>query len=686
MKKLYAELNISSKKGVDINDGLIGLFFEDLSNSADGGLYAEQIENRSFEQQTPVFKYTESANGKKAESLEKVVCDPGYGWTVKSGSVEYLTSTPLNENNTHYARLTGGICGASLQNKAYDGVYAEKDKIYNFSAWANLKDYSGDIEISVTKDGKALIYGKLSEEPKTRRADGWARYSASLASSETADKCEFTISLPALSDGSSADLDMVSMMPNDAVLGIFRRDMTEAIREINPGFLRFPGGCVVEGYNLSNRYRWKDTVGPIEQRKQTWNRWACKQNTYNETYGIGFYEYFLLCEYLKCCPVPILNVGMACEYNTSEVVPLFEEDGVTYTEEFMEYINDAIDLIEFANGSTDTRWGGLRAQMGHPAPFNLRLLGIGNEQWVKNNNQWHERYEAFEKAIHELYPEIKLISSAGPKVADDDYYDAWQWVNARQKDNPRFTYAVDEHNYNTKEWFFENIGFYDGYSRDIPVYLSEYASKVYVDDNGEKRFNNLISALSEAAFLTGIERNADVVKMASYAPLFSKAAPYSHWAPNMIWFDDTTLYKTPNYYVQKLYSNNMGSYTLKSEINQENINQNCKANLKDIKRSCEAGLFFSVSYDEKTGDIIVKAVNPAPDTAELKININKSYNLTGSGKKFVLWSNEAEAANSFAEPNKIKDEYEDIECAANNMTQTLNPYSLTVLRLNTKNI
>lgn len=224
---------------------------------------------------------------------------------------------------------------------------------------------------------------------------------------------------------------MVSMFPGDAIDGVYRKDMVEAMKDVSPKFLRFPGGCAVEGYDLRNVYRWKNTVGPIEERQQTWNRWANKNGTYNETFGLGFYEYFKLCEYLDCKPLPILSVGIACQFNTSEAVPVFEADGKTYTTEFMSYVQDAIDLIEFANGSVDTTWGKLRAEMGHPEPFNLEMIGIGNEQWETANVQWFARYEAFEKFIHEAYPDIKLINSAGPDVSSSKYTTAWTWAQAK---------------------------------------------------------------------------------------------------------------------------------------------------------------------------------------------------------------------------------------------------------------
>lgn len=656
----YAELDISAVKGADIDENMIGLFYEDISYGADGGLYAELIENRSFEQLKPVFD--------SAEDFIPVENTPEYAWTVKKGNAEYLTDEPLNENNTHYVRLKGGAAGAELYNQAYEGIYLEADKAYNISVWAKTGSYKGGIKAEVSKGRNIYLSGVLKKETETERSDGWAKYSARVIAKDTVSKADFTISLPALGADDFVCLDMISMIPADAVYGVFRKDLAQAVKELKPKFLRFPGGCAVEGYNLEGRYRWKDSVGAVEERKQSWNRWAYKQDTYNMTYGLGFYEYFLLCEYLDCLALPVLNAGMACEYNTSEVVPLYEDDGVTYTAEFMEYIQDALDLIEFANGDETTKWGALRAEMGHPEPFNLTMLGIGNEQWEKDGNMWYERYEAFEKEIHKVYPEIGLIASAGPDISSSKYVGAWEWIRESSKNNPSFAYAVDEHNYNTVDWFFDNDDFYDGYSRDIPVYIGEYAAKSHVEADGKKYSNDMISALSEAAFMTGVERNADVVKMASYAPLFSRSKPYSHWGPDMIWFNDTTLYKTPNYYVQKLLGENMGSYTLEAEMSFNG----------------EERLYQVSSFDEETGDIIIKAVNPSEKNITLNINIDGGFKLEGTAKVSYIASDEKTASNSFEKPFNVSEQTETVSDVSNNFGYGLKPYSYTIIRISTR--
>lgn len=322
--------------------------------------------------------------------------------------------------------------------------------------------------------------------------DIWTKYEATIIPDKTVRNAEFIIEL----DGEgSADFDMISCIPADAVDGVFRKDLAEKLKALNPGFLRFPGGCIIEGYNLANQYNWKDTVGPVEERKQNWSRWSCHTNSgidngfkhYNQTYGIGFYEYFKLCEYLDCDAVPVVNVGMACEYQSKETVPVFENDGKTYTSEFYQYIQDALDLIEFANGDLSTTWGKVRCDMGHEEPFNLSMIGIGNEQWYINGNQWYDRYEAFEQEIHKVYPDIKLISTSGPSASGTSFDEAWKWIRENSSKNDSFTYAVDEHYYMSPEWFLANDTRYDKYDRNTKVFAGEYAAHTTLTGAAEKR-------------------------------------------------------------------------------------------------------------------------------------------------------------------------------------------------------
>lgn len=536
----------------------------------------------------------------------------------------------------------------------------EAGKTYNVSAFirkASVTDEVVNVKACVYSDGVLVSETELAENINS----AWTKYEAQITPEKTVRNADFVIEL----DGGSADFDMISCIPDDAVMGIFRRDLAEKIKAINPGFLRFPGGCIIEGYNLANRYNWKDTVGSVEERKQNWSRWACHTSEgidsgfkhYNQTYGIGYYEYFLLCEYLNCDAVPVVNVGMACEYQSSETVPVFESDGKTYTADFYQYIQDALDLIEFANGDETTKWGKIRCDMGHSEPFNLETIGIGNEQWAKKNNQWYKRYEAFEQEIHKIYPDIQLISTSGPSASGTEFTSAWSWIRNAAKANPDFTYAVDEHYYMSPSWFLENDNRYDSYDRNVKVFAGEYASQG----------NTLQNALAEASFMTGLERNADVVYMASYAPLFARIN-YTQWAPDMIWYDDAESYVSPDYYVQKMYSNNTGDYTLNSIV-KENENK----------------VYQTVSYDRETGDIIIKISNPYESNQKVKLSFDDSFKLTGKADVEVLSGNSNSDTNSIDNPDKVKTTSKQID-VSNDVLYDIPSLSFIVMRVHTEGI
>lgn len=645
-------LQIKNEKGVDIQKGMYGLFFEDINYAADGGLYAKMIENRSFE-------------ALKSDGKGGTTYDGLYGWsaypTSGSGAQATLKSTGgLNSNNAHYLNFTSSSTQNGFKNQAYDGVYMEAGKTYNVSAFirkASVTDEVVNVKACVYSDGVLVSETELAENINS----AWTKYEAQITPEKTVRNADFVIEL----DGGSADFDMISCIPDDAVMGIFRRDLAEKIKAINPGFLRFPGGCIIEGYNLANRYNWKDTVGSVEERKQNWSRWACHTSEgidsgfkhYNQTYGIGYYEYFLLCEYLNCDAVPVVNVGMACEYQSSETVPVFESDGKTYTADFYQYIQDALDLIEFANGDETTKWGKIRCDMGHSEPFNLETIGIGNEQWAKKNNQWYKRYEAFEQEIHKIYPDIQLISTSGPSASGTEFTSAWSWIRNAAKANPDFTYAVDEHYYMSPSWFLENDNRYDSYDRNVKVFAGEYASQG----------NTLQNALAEASFMTGLERNADVVYMASYAPLFARIN-YTQWAPDMIWYDDAESYVSPDYYVQKMYSNNTGDYTL-SSIVKENENK----------------VYQTASYDRETGDIIIKISNPYESNQKVKLSFDDSFKLTGKADVEVLSGNSNSDTNSIDNPDKVKTTSKQID-VSNDVLYDVPSLSFIVMRVHTEGI
>ena len=648
-----AQISIAKVKDAEINPGMFGLFFEDINYAADGGLFAELIENRSFEAMTTLV---DNEHKYKYEYRHF----PGYGWKIRRGTVGYSTDEPLCDTNTHYAKIGGSEHGAALVNKAYDGICLKKGLGYDLSLWVRRGGYRGSIKAKVTLGGRVCLECTF-EAAEEKRGD-WEKYTAHGKASADVRGAEFSLDFEELHSCETVDIDMVSMIPSDAVMGVFRRDIAEALKALKPGFLRFPGGCAVEGYDLKSRYRWKESVGAPETRRQNRSRWAASDPrfaNYNQTLGLGFYEYFLLCEYLECRPVPVLNAGMGCQYNCADAVPLSGRDG--YSDEFEQYLSDALHLIEFANGAPDTVWGGLRCEMGHEQPFDLEIIGIGNEQWEGFDrsgkpNLWHERYEAFEKVIHEKYPYIKLICSAGPDVKSDKYVCAWDWIRKRFSENSSFTYAVDEHYYDDPDWFFENDGFYDAYSRDIKVFAGEYASR----RKGEHE-NDMLCALSEAAFLTGLERNADVVCMASYAPLLARRG-YNQWQPNLIWFDDRDVCLTPDYYVQKLYAGNMGDYTLKTKI------------LSKLRLYCTA------SYDEKRREIIVKLVNRYPRSVSVRLRA-EGFDVGYNAELFYISGSSVYDRNTFDEPGKICQQQIKLRIRPEDILLDLKPLSLSVIRL-----
>lgn len=651
-KESSAEYKITAQKGVDIQDSMIGLFFEDINYAADGGLYAEMIENRSFE----------ALKNKGGATYER---DSLYAWSAypEDGSGAELTYTAGtgsldSTKNRCYLNFTAADTQMGFKNAAYDGVYMEEGKSYNVSLYAKASSYSGSVYVKVYKDGVTVASAKVTDTV----GSSWDKYEATLTAETTARNADFVVELDS---AGSVSFDMISCIPADSVMGVFRKDLAEKLKAINPGFLRFPGGCIIEGYNLANRYNWKDSIGDVAYRKSNWNRWATHTNSgldggykhYNQTYGLGFYEYFLLCEYLGCKAVPVVNVGIACQYQSGETVAVDSY-------EFQNYIQDALDLIEFANGTDETNeWVKARIDMGHREPFNLEIIGIGNEQWETDKIDFYARYESFEKAIHDKYPEMKLVATSGPGVQDDAYYTAWSWLREKAGDNKNFAYVVDEHYYREPDWFYSNIHFYDNYPRDVKVFAGEYASRRrnWVND---PEANTWEAALSEAAYLTMVERNADVVYMASYAPLFARL-DYTQWSPDMIWFDDAESYGSPTYYVQKLYSNNLGDYTLQSTLS---------------NYGNATGVYSNASYDAENGDIIIKIANSNSSECTIPIELDERFILTGSATAEQITADPA-AYNSISNPENVSPKTTQLTDLTNSYEYTVPASSFTVLRI-----
>lgn len=602
-------LKLSNEKiAKSITKDMIGLFFEDINCAADGGLYAEMLENRSFE-----------AIKTKGTGRNYVMAEDNlYAWgstDQKPQNLEISMNMPVSEKNPHYLRFTAEKPGEGFYNKAYEGISLTKGQKYNFSFYAREVFYKeGEVQILITKDGKT--YAETTVELKfITEPDGynqmigkceskeWHLYKAQLTAQDDVHGARFEMHL---TKEGSYEFDLISLIPQDAVAGVFRKDLFEALKNLHPAFLRFPGGCIVEGTSLLHRYEWKKTVGELKDRKIKPNLWATQGGNaikawetsdchYMQSYGIGFYEYFVLCELLssekrQCKSLPVLNIGVACQFRSYQTVPVDSE-------EFQEYVQDALDLIEFANGDVNTKWGSLRAKMGHPQSFNLEMIAIGNEQWESNHVDVAPRYKAFEEAIHKVYPQMKLLGTAGPFVKHELYDIGWNFYRDNAKSNPNFCYAVDEHYYVAPEWLYQNVDFYDDYPRDVTVFAGEYAA------HDLNLTNSIESALAEAAMMTGMEKNGDVVKLASYAPLFNRIG-HSQWTPDLIWFNEESVVYTPNYYVQKIFSDYAGSKALQLD--------------GQDKKLREQKLYVSAVLDDD-GKIIVKVVNASEEEQTLNL-------------------------------------------------------------------
>lgn len=637
------ELQIRREKGVQIQPDMIGLFFEDINYAADGGLYAEMLENRNFEFLEAfgdAKDYYTVYDGEYAWSpyVADTCSDNGDSVHDKVVRMRAVMGSPHTEANPHYMRLESYVAGAGMKNQAYEGIHLRKDLNYHVYFWARCVKCPNSFVVKVEKEGKVYASASISCEAGIDETyNFFKRYDVTLTASDDVDGAEFIF---ALEQPGIVEVDFISMMPADAVDGVFRKDLFEKLRDLKPGFLRFPGGCIVEGNTLDNRYRYKDSLKPVWERKNNWNRWAVHCNNkendwtgpyshYNQSLGLGYYEYFLLCEKIGAKAIPVMNVGFACQYQSLELVAIGSP-------EWEQFLQDALDLIEFANGGTDTIWGTVRATMGHEAPFGLTMLGIGNEQWQTDKADFFERYVLFEQAIHEKYPQIRLIGSAGPDITSERYEMAWKFYN-EHKEQDNFVYAVDEHYYVKPQWLYDHVDFYDEYDRTIKVFSGEYAAHP-TDGMNMPHANTLEGALSEAAFLTGVERNADVVVLASYAPLFARVN-YAQWSPDMIWFDAKGCYGSPSYYVQKMYGSNIGDYTL--------------AVGGEVKAAWQDKIYYSLSYKEATSEIIVKVVNGAEEETQIAFDLSAWNFAEESASAEILSGPSLDASNSIINPEKV---------------------------------
>jgi len=624
----------ADRPGAKINPAMWGVFFEDINFGADGGLYAELVKNRGFEFPDPLMGWT-----KISPSLAK-------------GELSVRDDAPFNTNNPHYVRLqSAGTAPFGLSNEGFRGMGVKRGEAYDFSA--QVRQVAGAPTLRVQ------LYGEdgtlLDSVDLTNFVGDWQKITATLHPKDTDAKARLAV---LLASQGTLDVDFISLFPENTWKhrpGGLRADMVQALADLHPGFMRFPGGCIVEGSVLERRYQWKNTIGPIEDRKLLINRWNYEflhrpTPDYFQSFGLGFFEFFQLCEDIGASPLPILNCGMACQFNSGELCPI---------EELQPYIQDALDLIEFANGPTNSIWGAKRAAMGHPEPFNLKMMGVGNEQW---GQQYFDRYAKFAAAIKEKYPDFQLVSAAGPEPADDRFKLAWSKLRALHAD------IIDEHCYAKPEWFFNNTHRFDTYDRTGPkVFMGEYAAQSDYTVSVKNK-NNLECALAEAAYLTGLERNADVVRMASYAPLFANTEAWQ-WTPDLIWVDSLRLSRTPNYFVQQLFSCNRGDEVLPVEL----------AGLEN-----SPPLYASATHDDQAGEIILKVVNPGADARAVNINLAGAASVASSAKQIVLSGDNLSNVNTLAKPGKVLPVESEVAIAGNAFTQTLSPRSVTVLRVKTQ--
>ena len=622
-----ATLLVNTQKAVaPIAPTMWGVFFEDINLGADGGIYAELVKNRSFEFSKPLM-----------------------GWSVKGkkfgeGDVLVQNRQELQISNPRFLRLNikqAAKGDAGITNEGFRGMGIKKDIRYDFSLM--YRQLRGNVTLHLELvDDKNNVIGIGTLKPNATN-DNWNKQQASLVAIATVEKAKLNIWF----EGNGLiDVDMVSLFPSDTWKerpGGMRKDMIQMLADMKPGFIRFPGGCIVEGIDLANRYQWKKTIGPIEDRQLIMNRWNVEFGhrptpDYFQTFGLGFYEYFQLAEDIGAEPLPILNCGMACQYNTGEVVPL---------DQLGPYIQDALDLIEFANGDATTEWGKKRIAMGHKEPFNLKYLGVGNENW---GPQYIERAKLFKDKIKEKYPNIQLIYSSGTDPDSERYHFLDKQLRSIGAD------IIDEHYYRSPDWFLKNAARYDSFDRKGPkIFAGEYAAHVDGKITGSNR-NIWQAAIAEAAFMTGLERNAEVVTMASYAPLFAHGEGWQ-WAPDLIWVNNLTVYGTPNYEVQKMFSVNKGTHVL-------------NANLNGKPLTGENGLYASSVIDENRKEIIVKVVNTSGEAKKQSLSFEGNKKLA-SQVSITSISADLNDKNAFDKPRNIYPKEEKVKINGKNLNLSI---------------
>lgn len=634
LKPIKATVTAQPEETKEISDLLMGIFFEDINYSADGGLYAELIQNRDFE-----YDPSDREGDKNWNST--------HSWKLEGENATFTISTsdPIHPNNPHYAVLKTNQPGAALTNTGFDGIALKAGEKYDFSLFARIPEGSKSGKLLVRLvDADGTVQGETTVTVSSR---SWKTYKAVLTAKTSADT---RLELRPQSAG-EIELDMISLFPQNTFKGRkngLRPDLAQTLADMHPRFVRFPGGCVAHGDGLKNIYQWKNTIGPLEARKPARNLWG-----YHQSMGLGYYEYFQFCEDIGAEPLPVLAAGVPCQNSACHGDLRGGQQGGIPMSEMGAYIQDILDLIEWANGDArKTKWGKIRAESGHPKPFNLKYIGIGNEDLI--TDVFEERFTMIYLAIKEKYPEMIVVGTVGPFNEGTDYVEGWKLADKLGVP------MVDEHYYQSPGWFLHNQDFYDKYDRSkkTKVYLGEYATHI------PGRRANMETALTEALYLTALERNGDVVHMSSYAPLLAKDGR-TQWNPDLIYFNNREVRPTTGYYVQKLYGQNAGDHYIPSQINLDNQDSRVKLRVGS-----------SIVRDSKTGDVIVKLVNLLPVSIETDVRLPGMDGIQSSATRTVL------AGAPEATPLPVTDTIE----AGTSFKQELPAYSFTVIRLKTQQV
>lgn len=636
-----------SKPGAKIQNTMYGIFFEDINYAADGGLYAEMIKNRSFEFPQNLM-----------------------GW-IPFGKFQIMDQGGPFDKNPHYLRLSdpGHVHKRTgVENEGFFGVAVKKGETYRFSLYARCPEGGdGRLYVQLVDNDTMGEHQEFTSDTLNIKGKDWKKYSVTIKSRKTIDDAHLRLFLAGKRGQkklTTVDIEHVSMFPTDTWKGRengMRKDLAQALCDLKPGVFRFPGGCIVEGTDLNQRYQWKNSVGPVENRPLNENRW---ENTfpyrlypdYHQTYGLGFFEFFQLCEDFGCEALPVISCGLSCQFQNE-----IEDEKTVHValDDLDPYIQDALDLIEFANGDVNTTWGKVRADMGHPAPFNLHYLGVGNEQWdYKDNPAFTSRLKKFLDVLKKKHPEIKYIGTTGPDS------EGWKFDMLQPKMKELKADLYDEHFYRNEAWFMDKVNRhrYDKYDRKGPkVFAGEYAC------HGKgKKWNHFNASLMEAAFMTGFERNADVVHMATYAPLFAHVKGWQ-WRPDMIWYDNLRMFKSCSYYVQQLYGHYKGTNVLPITMNGRNVCGDDDQN----------GLFASAVCDKNNGSIYIKVANVSEKAQPVKLNLKGLKKATGA-KVITLTSSDPVAENTLDNPEKITPKESNVTLSGTTIDTEVAPKSFNV--------